>query len=595
MKYLIGFLLGMTVVWLWPRLRKHFGDASAPQGGETPSPVPLISVPAPAVGTPAVETNAEQESLTSRLTALFSAVDAEVNTSASARELANHPKFVEARRLLADKNVPIETVRDYAMGSNWFYSCTALAALYDRDDRDDALEHISAFFDTLTPWAMTFALKFFTVAEPRPPVGAPLLAAREYWRDNMFAITALREYLDERSRLGDDPAFGPALEGTTPEQREVIKGVLGRISHPLATELIETLETARLTNVDRTFLNSFGRFWQFKASDVLVEPEFWTDALSEAEANVLGRASALAAGRAARCASARPRSCGCSARRLEQRGLDRLRSQRRRPDGGAAVVRPARGAHPAHHRGAGRLQEAHLVHPRHSADRAQRHASGPGREHPRPDPSRHRGRPPDRVDRGLGGGHARASCGCGRLLRGIFEVVRLEPMEPEETDELARDVARAITAAKRRQDRCRLRRRRAHLGAPVSQRLEPSRRRPRSPQADASGARPRAAAPPSTPHDVIETLSQLTGLPASILDSNERVDLAAVRSYFSARVIGQDEAVGAIVERIAMLKAGLNDPGKPIGVFLFAGPDRHRQDRARQDARRVPVRLESSA
>ena len=45
-----------------------------------------------------------------------------------------------------------------------------------------------------------------------------------------------------------------------------------------------------------------------------------------------------------------------------------------------------------------------------------------------------------------------------------------------------------------------------------------------------------------------------------------------MRSYFSARVIGQDEAVDAIVDRIAMLKAGLNDPGKPIGVFLFAGP-----------------------
>ena len=37
-------------------------------------------------------------------------------------------------------------------------------------------------------------------------------------------------------------------------------------------------------------------------------------------------------------------------------------------------------------------------------------------------------------------------------------------------------------------------------------------------------------------------------------------------------MIGQEEAATAIVERIAMLKAGLNDPGKPIGVFLFAGP-----------------------
>ena len=36
--------------------------------------------------------------------------------------------------------------------------------------------------------------------------------------------------------------------------------------------------------------------------------------------------------------------------------------------------------------------------------------------------------------------------------------------------------------------------------------------------------------------------------------------------------MGQPEAVDAVVDRIAMLKAGLNDPGKPIGVFLFAGP-----------------------
>ena len=45
-----------------------------------------------------------------------------------------------------------------------------------------------------------------------------------------------------------------------------------------------------------------------------------------------------------------------------------------------------------------------------------------------------------------------------------------------------------------------------------------------------------------------------------------------MRGFFSARVIGQDEAVGAVVDRIAMLKAGLTDPGRPVGVFLFAGP-----------------------
>ncbi len=72
--------------------------------------------------------------------------------------------------------------------------------------------------------------------------------------------------------------------------------------------------------------------------------------------------------------------------------------------------------------------------------------------------------------------------------------------------------------------------------------------------------------------DVLATLSQLTGMPQLVLDDRERVDLAALRKFFSSRVIGQDEAVEVVVDRIAMLKAGLTDPGKPIGVFLFAGP-----------------------
>src|SRR6185437_3899936 len=52
----------------------------------------------------------------------------------------------------------------------------------------------------------------------------------------------------------------------------------------------------------------------------------------------------------------------------------------------------------------------------------------------------------------------------------------------------------------------------------------------------------------------------------------ERLDLAAIRAFFARRVVGQEEAVTAVVDRIAMLKAGLTDPGRPLGVFLFAGP-----------------------
>jgi ATP-dependent Clp protease ATP-binding subunit ClpC len=72
--------------------------------------------------------------------------------------------------------------------------------------------------------------------------------------------------------------------------------------------------------------------------------------------------------------------------------------------------------------------------------------------------------------------------------------------------------------------------------------------------------------------DVIVTLSQLTGLPTSILDDREGLDLEALRAHFFNRVLGQPEAVSTLVERVAMIKAAVTDPTRPFGVFLFAGP-----------------------
>lgn len=72
--------------------------------------------------------------------------------------------------------------------------------------------------------------------------------------------------------------------------------------------------------------------------------------------------------------------------------------------------------------------------------------------------------------------------------------------------------------------------------------------------------------------DLLVTLAQLTGLPNSILDDREGLDLAALRSHFTTRVLGQPEAVEALTDRVAMIKAGLCDPTRPFGVFLFAGP-----------------------
>jgi ATP-dependent Clp protease ATP-binding subunit ClpC len=72
--------------------------------------------------------------------------------------------------------------------------------------------------------------------------------------------------------------------------------------------------------------------------------------------------------------------------------------------------------------------------------------------------------------------------------------------------------------------------------------------------------------------DFVSTISTLTGLPENVLDDRQRLDPEALQRRFSSAVIGQPEAVACLVERIAMLKAGLTDANRPVGVFLFAGP-----------------------
>jgi len=71
---------------------------------------------------------------------------------------------------------------------------------------------------------------------------------------------------------------------------------------------------------------------------------------------------------------------------------------------------------------------------------------------------------------------------------------------------------------------------------------------------------------------ILSAISKSTGLPTDLLDDRLPIDIAAVRAFFEKRVMGQPEAVDAILDLIVLIKAGLTDPNKPMGVLLFAGP-----------------------
>ncbi|WP_150244168.1 ATP-dependent Clp protease ATP-binding subunit [Nocardiopsis quinghaiensis] len=81
-----------------------------------------------------------------------------------------------------------------------------------------------------------------------------------------------------------------------------------------------------------------------------------------------------------------------------------------------------------------------------------------------------------------------------------------------------------------------------------------------------------SAVPEVTGADIAEVVSRSTGIPVARLTQEERDRLVNLEEVLHGRVIGQDEAVTAVAEAIRRSRAGLGDPDRPVGSFLFLGP-----------------------
>lgn len=75
-----------------------------------------------------------------------------------------------------------------------------------------------------------------------------------------------------------------------------------------------------------------------------------------------------------------------------------------------------------------------------------------------------------------------------------------------------------------------------------------------------------------TPEDIAEIVSRWTGIPVTSLMESEKQKLLRLEAHLHQRVVGQDEAVAAVAAAIRRARAGMKDPNRPIGSFLFMGP-----------------------
>ncbi|MBL8780038.1 MAG: hypothetical protein JNL06_03755, partial [Alphaproteobacteria bacterium] len=156
---LVGFAAGLAVA---------YGILEA-QGAKSDAPLPAPSPDATEAIAPVAE--AGVEALSAKLHRLSVPLEAFGDATAHPRELSDRSEFVEAVALLADVDVPLETVTQYALGANWTMSCAALAALAQRADGHQASKDVLAFFGRLRPWAMHYALEYLSSLKQRPLPG----------------------------------------------------------------------------------------------------------------------------------------------------------------------------------------------------------------------------------------------------------------------------------------------------------------------------------------------------------------------------------------------------------------------------------------
>ncbi|MEG3630791.1 ATP-dependent Clp protease ATP-binding subunit [Streptomyces poriticola] len=75
-----------------------------------------------------------------------------------------------------------------------------------------------------------------------------------------------------------------------------------------------------------------------------------------------------------------------------------------------------------------------------------------------------------------------------------------------------------------------------------------------------------------TATDIADVVSRRTGIPVSQLTESEKDRLLKLEEEMHSRIVGQDEAVVAVSQAVRRNRAGMGDPGRPVGSFLFLGP-----------------------
>ena len=487
-------------------------------------------------------------------------------------DLLGNPIFQAGVTHLADRAVPLEQVVTYCIGANEQLAALGAEALARRGDSASATPRVATHFHFANVWTGFFMLRFLEAHADRPVIGTVLTEARPWWARNPLFPKMLSDFIDTRVAKGEQPDLAEALSAAGQLESESVEALLGALTSEQAPALRATFAEWRRTRVDTGYLESVGRIWdESRLGPVVIEHEVLTAAL-KLGLQALERHPPLSFLIVGEPGTGKTTLFRLLASDLMDRGWTIFEASAADVVAGQVYI--------------GELEKrAKELQQNLAADR--RVLWYVPNFHELYHAGRHRFSPHGVLDLFLPAIEAGRMCVVGEVqpaalqkllqerprVRLAVKQLTLEPLPPAETLTLTQQIAEHDFAPAR-----------VSVGPDVLREALELARHYLGSQAQpgnviqllrATQARLASAEGKSITldrEDLLVTLSQLTGLPGSVLDEHQGLDAAGLRAYFEQRVMGQPEAVDCLVDRVAMLKAGLTDPHRPIGVFLFAGP-----------------------
>jgi len=481
------------------------------------------------------------------------------------------PEFERAVAALRSDNYSTKQVRNYALGSNWVLQCIGLEALRHRDDPAAVLERTRARLANAWAWPLYFAVRFIDTKSSGPEIGNILAGAQYWWAENPMICEELGAVFKKRLADGEQVVFGKRYDALDIDDKEDVDKFVAALPDDVRQPIKAAIEKHAKGLIDRQFLQSVG---ELLTRDRLRDPVFETEQISRLREELV-----------AEVGDDNPRSilivgesgAGKSAlRRLFAHTL---------LDAGWQVFETSAANIIADKKYVGEI-EGQVRKLTKNATVAKRVAVYVDRLNELDDFGRHKNKSSSVLDQlwpmidshdmffisETTPGGLQTMLKRFPTLPTVLKIIKMEPTSESETAEMAHSflyqadidasqVQKSEVVAEALQLSQQYLSHKALPGSVLSL-LELSVGFARRSEDEEDLSRTH----------VLGALSQISGLPKDVLDERQKLDVAAVRNAFTARIIGQDEAVECLVEKIAMLKAGLTDPFRPVGVFLFAGP-----------------------